>query len=93
MHNEIIIEAIVNASLDSVWQAYNEPVHIMNWNAATEDWHCTNAENNLKIGGTFSYTMAAKDGSHSFNFMGKYTQVEHPYSLAYLLDDGRRVSV
>jgi len=41
----------------------------------------------------FSSTMAAKDGSESFDFEGTYTDVDHLQRREYVLADGRRVTI
>ena len=47
-------------------------LNVMNWNNASDDWYCPKAENDLKEGGKFAFTMAAKDGSFSFDFGGDF---------------------
>jgi len=90
---KITVETVVNAPLEKVWQYWTEPQHITNWNFATDEWHSPYAENNLSVGGTFKSTMAAKDGSMSFDFGGTYTKVEANKLLAYTMDDDRTVVV
>jgi uncharacterized protein YndB with AHSA1/START domain len=92
-NSPITVESVVNAPVEKVWQYWNEPKHIMQWAFASEDWHAPKAENDLRKGGKFSTTMAAKDGSFSFEFGGEYTQVDENRALAYTLADGRKVSV
>ncbi len=65
----------------------------MQWNAAHESWHCPAATNDLRAGGAFSFTMAAKDGSVSFDFGGTYDRVEENKEIAYTIGDGRHVIV
>jgi uncharacterized protein YndB with AHSA1/START domain len=85
----ITVEATVDAPIEKAWEVFTTPKHVMAWNQASPDWHCPKAENDLRVGGRFSYTMAAKDGSFSFDFMGTYTEVvEHSY-IAYTMGDGR----
>ena len=69
------------------------PEHIINWNAASDDWHTTAAKNDLKVGGKCNYRMEAKDGSMGFDFTGTYTKVKEREVIDYVLDDGRTVSV
>ncbi|GAA4315497.1 SRPBCC family protein [Mucilaginibacter gynuensis] len=89
----ITVETIVNAPIEKVWDSWSQPEHITKWCQASDDWHAPHAENDLRTGGNFSTTMAAKDGSFSFDFGGTYTDVQ-PYSLiAYGLGDGRKVSI
>lgn len=72
---KITIEAIVRAPVDVVWRAWTTPEDIKQWNAASDDWHTTNAAVDLRVGGTFSSRMEAKDGSMGFDFAGTYTTV------------------
>ena len=51
------------------------------------------ATNDLRKGGSFSYTMAAKDGTKSFDFKGIYDEVKTNKYLIYTLEDGRKVEV
>ena len=90
---EITVEALINAPLDKVWITWNTPTDVMKWNAASEDWHTTHAEIDLKIGGRFSYRMEAKDGSFGFDFWGIYSQIEEPNFLEIFLGDGRKMTV
>lgn len=90
---KIVISTKVVAPLEKVWRFWTQPEHIKNWNFASNDWHCPEASNDLKVGGSFSYTMAAKDGSASFDFEGTYDGVEMLQRIAYTISDGRAVEV
>ena len=89
----ITVETTVNAPIDKVWDYWNEPKHIMNWCAASPDWHAPAATQDLRVGGVFSTTMAARDGSMSFEFGGTYTTVTKHQKIAYTLGDGRKVDI
>jgi uncharacterized protein YndB with AHSA1/START domain len=86
---KIRVETLVNADLKKVWEYFTTPEHVMNWNFASSDWHCPAASNNLVTGGSFSYTMAAKDGSFSFDFAGVYDEVIEKEQFTYSMADGR----
>ena len=60
---------------------------------ASDDWHTPHSENDLRVGGKFSATMAAKDGSFSFDFWGIYSKVEKHKVIEYTSGDGRKVSI
>jgi uncharacterized protein YndB with AHSA1/START domain len=90
---KIRVETLVNADLKKVWEYFTTPEHVMNWNFASSDWHCPAASNNLVTGGSFSYTMAAKDGSFSFDFAGVYDEVIEKEQFTYSMADGRQVQV
>ena len=75
---KITVETKVAAPIEQVWRAWTTPEDIIQWNAASEDWHTTAATVDLRVGGSFSSRMEAKDGSMGFDFGGTYTKiVEH----------------
>lgn len=84
---KITVEANVAAPLEEVWRAYTTPEDIKQWNAASADWHTTSATVDLRVGGTFSSRMEAKDGSMGFDFAGTYTNVEMHELIAYSFGD------
>ncbi len=90
----INISAEILKPIEQVWEYYNTPEHIVNWNFAADTWHCPSSENNLKEGGNFKNTMAAKDGSFSFDFEGEYKKIEiHKYILYHIKGDNREVHI
>ena len=91
--NTITVIAEVKASLAHVWEKWTEPQHVIHWNFASADWHCPDAENDLRVGGKFTYIMAARDGQMSFPFSGVYTEVADQQHIAYVMADGRKVLV
>ncbi|MEZ4910909.1 MAG: SRPBCC domain-containing protein [Saprospiraceae bacterium] len=93
MQNFKIVKTVVNAPISIVWNLWITPYHVMKWNNATEDWYTPKAKNNLILGKTFSYTMASRDGAHSFDFWGTYDEVIPKSLIAYTLGDGRKVKV
>lgn len=72
---QITVETNVAAPIAEVWRAYTTPADIMQWNAASDDWHTTAASVDLREGGSFSSRMEAKDGSFGFDFAGIYTKI------------------
>jgi uncharacterized protein YndB with AHSA1/START domain len=89
----ITVKCTIDAPIKQVWNLWTTPEHIKNWNNASEDWHTPHAENDLRIGGKFKFTMASKDGTISFNFEGEYTKVENHSLIEYKLGDDRKVDV
>jgi len=88
---EITIEMIVKSAVAKVWDYWAKPEHIVKWNHASDDWHTTHAENNLREGGKFSSRMEAKDGSFGFDFGGVYNKVKENELIEYKIADGRKV--
>lgn len=89
----ITVEATINAPVEKVWKYFSAPEHITQWCQASDDWHAPNADNDLRNDGRFRTTMAAKDGSVSFDFSGVYTDVRINKHIAYTMDDGRTVQI
>lgn len=84
---------IKNKTAAQVWDYFTSPKHVMNWNYAGDDWHCPKAENDLEVGKSFNYTMAAKNGEMSFDFTGIYTEIEPLSKISYVLEDERKIFV
>jgi len=87
----ITIENTINAPVEKVWENWTTPEHIVRWNNASDDWHTTRAENDLRVGGSFLSRMEAKDGSFGFDFGGVYDAVTTNDYIEYTLGDGRKV--
>jgi uncharacterized protein YndB with AHSA1/START domain len=90
---QITVTTLVEAPIEHVWECWTNPDHIMEWNHASDDWHCPAATNNLTIGGTFSFTMSANDDSVSFDFEGTYTDIVENERIEYDIIDNRHVSI
>lgn len=89
----ITIQAAINAPLTKIWNYWNTPEHIMKWAFASADWEAPAASNDLRVGGKFSTTMAAKDKSASFDFEGVYSVVDPQSRIEYDMSDGRQVNI
>lgn len=90
---KITVETVVEAELDRVWDAWNDPADIQQWNTADESWHTTRSTVDLREGGKFLSRMEAKDGSAGFDFEGTYTRVIPHERIEYRMSDGREVQV
>ena len=89
----ITVQATVHAPITTVWDSWNNPDHITQWAFASPDWHTPWAKNDLRVGGSFSSRMEAKDGSFGFEFGGVYDAVTTNEFIAYTMGDGRKVMV
>ena len=90
---KITIETTVDAELKQVWDAWNNPADIKQWNSAQEDWHTTRSTVDLCEGGKFVSRMEAKDGGVGFDFEGTYTRIVPHKTIEYAMSDGREVQV
>ncbi len=89
----LTVSVKVNLEKETVWKYFTNPEDILCWNHASEDWHTTRAENELRPGGSFLSRMEAMDGSFGFDFSGIYDQVIPESLIAYTLADGRKVGI
>lgn len=90
---QITVETTVKAPVEKVWERYTSPEHIVKWNNASDDWHTTKAENDVRAGGKFLSRMEAKDGSFGFDFEGVYDDVKVNERIAYTMTDGRKAEI
>lgn len=89
---KITIRTTVLANKQKVWDYYTQPEHITQWNFADPSWHCPNAKNDLKVGGSYVARMEAKDGSFGFDFEAVYTEINHGNNFTYV-GEGRFITV
>jgi len=89
----VTVSSTINAPVSKVWEYWNKPEHITRWAFASDDWHVPYADNDLRVGGKFKTTMAAKDGSFSFDFEGIYINVDEHHYIEYNIGDGRNVKI
>jgi uncharacterized protein YndB with AHSA1/START domain len=89
----IQVQTQIQASVETVWDCFTNPKHVIHWNFASPDWHCPKATNDLIEGGEFHYTMEAKDDSFEFDFWGTFQQIVAFEKLGIVLGDGRKMSV
>ena len=86
---KITVKTTIAAPIAKVWNAYTNPIDIINWNTADASCHCPKSENDLRVGGRFLSRMEAKDGSFGFDFEGTYNIINLHKEITYTMDDGR----
>lgn len=89
---KITVQSTVATDKNKAWEYWTKPAHITKWNFADESWHCPSAENDLRVGGTYSARMEAKDGSFGFDFGAVYDEVIDGQKLTYTMGDGRQAT-
>lgn len=89
----VVVQTVVDAPVDKVWEYWTNPGDITRWNNASDDWHSPKAENDLRMGGKFNIRMEARDGSAGFDFWGVYTKIILNKLIEYTMGDGRKVKV
>ena len=90
---QVTIQSEINKPINQVWDFFNNPKHIVNWNFAQESWECPIAKNNLEVGGKLEVRMQAKDGSFGFDLVGIYDEVRENELIKYHFEDGRNIEV
>ena len=90
---QVTIQTEINKPINQVWDFFNNPKHIVNWNFAHESWECPSASNDLKVGGQLKSRMQAKDGSFGFDLVGIYDEVRENELIKYHFEDGRNIEV
>jgi uncharacterized protein YndB with AHSA1/START domain len=90
---KMTVETAVNARLNTVWDTWNNPEDIKQWNSPQDDWHTTTSAVDLREGGKFKARMEAKDGSEGFDFEGVYTRVVPKKLIEFRMSDGREVTI
>ena len=90
---KITVETVAKAPLEQVWDAWNTPADIQQWNTAQDDWHTTRSTVDLREGGSFLARMEARDGSSAFDFEGTYTRVVPHRAIEFRMSDGREVHI
>lgn len=90
---KITVKTTVKVNSEKLWTYYNEPRYITQWKYASDDWHTVEADNDLRVGGEYTYRMEAKDKSDGFDFKAVYDEIIPFQSLSFTLNDGRKVHV
>lgn len=90
---QVTIHSEINKPISQVWDFFNNPEHIVNWNFAHESWKCPTASNDLKVGGKLEVRMQAKDGSFGFDLVGIYDEVRENELIKYHFEDNRNIEV
>lgn len=90
---QITITSNINTSTEKVWDCLTNPIHIVNWNFASDDWCCPSAYTDLKEGGVYKSRMEAKDGSVGFDFVCTINSIIPNKSLNLTMEDGRKWNI
>lgn len=90
---KITIQANVNSDINTVWNKYTDPQHIIHWNFASDDWCCPSASNDLRVGGKYVARMEAKDGSFGFDLEAIYNELDPLSKIKYSFSDDREIEI
>lgn len=70
----LILKKTFNAPIETVWEAWTNPDHLIQW-WAPPGMKITVVEHNFEVGGRWKYTMPMPDGK-SFVSEGQYLEIE-----------------
>lgn len=87
----ITVTVNVHVPVEKVWDIWTKPEHIIQWYHASDDWYAPRAQSDLRVGGQFAITMASRDNTQQFDFVGIYTQIDPLAAIYYTIGDGRHV--
>ena len=91
INEKIIVLTTVDVAAEKAWDYYTNPLHIVNWKFASDDWICPAAANEMHVGGRHFARMEAKDGSFGFDFEAVYDEIEMGKNFKYTMTDGRNL--
>jgi len=87
----ITITRLLDAPRELVWEAHNDPKHIVHWCSAGDGWTTPFAEVDLRPGGVFRIGFGSPDGKNDFVFEGVYGEVVKPERVVQILGDDRKI--
>lgn len=96
MENEkelLNVSVLINKSLELVWETWNDENQMHNWLFISADYETKNPKVDLRLGGSFSYSMASKVGDFDFEYRATYTEIELFRKIAFTLVDDRKAEV
>ena len=77
----MVIERFLDADRESVYSAWTDPVLMARWFFVGDGWR-TEAENELRVGGSFRLTMYTAEGERHV-MHGEYLEIEPPHRLCF----------
>ncbi len=78
----VVIERIIDAAVDLVWQMWVQPEHFKNW-YGPHGFSVPVAEMDLRVGGKRLICMSSPDGSMKMWTTGEYTEIVPNERLVY----------
>ena len=89
---KIMTEVRIDAPIETVWRAFNDPADIVQWDAS-DDWHTTWASNDLRVGGQLRLRIEPRHEGTGFDFTATYTKIEPMRVIEWQTDDNHHVRV
>lgn len=100
MRNSVVIERIIKAPIERVFDAFITPEDLLQWHHAGDGWKTPYAEVDPKVGGKIKIGYSSADGDMTFDFEAYIQEIQRPYKFYYRLgmvemikDDDRLVTI
>jgi uncharacterized protein YndB with AHSA1/START domain len=80
---ELLLTRVFDAPRDLVWETMTNPEYVREWwGCPAEGFTMTVCEIDLRVGGTYRYSMVGPDGS-DFGFHGEYKEIVVPSRIVH----------
>lgn len=89
---KITTEALIDAPIEAVWRAFNDPADIVRWDAF-DDWQTTRASNDLRVGGLLKLRIENMHDCTVRDFAATYTRIEPMRLIEWRTYEDRHVRV
>lgn len=89
---QITTQALINAPIEAVWRAFNDPADILMWDMS-EGWRTTWVSNNLTVDGRLELRIESRHGGEGFDFGATYTNIQPMRVIEWRTDEDRHVRV
>ncbi|KEO75730.1 SRPBCC domain-containing protein [Anditalea andensis] len=83
----------INAPVKKVWEIWNDPKAIVQWNPVSDHWETSDEENKIKEGEKFFSRKSSKNESAKLDLEGTYDEVIQEDTIAYTMRDGQKVKI
>ena len=87
MKGSIVIERIISAPIQRVFDAFITPKDLKQWHHAGGGWQTPYAEIDARVGGKLKIAYANPEGKVEFELVGEFTVVDSPKKLSYMFDN------
>jgi len=92
-NNRLKVSQDINASLSKVWEIWNDPKAIVQWNPVSDHWETSDENNLIKEGEKFFSRKQSNNESAKLDLEGTYDEVLHEDTIAYTMKDGQKVRI
>jgi len=92
-NNSLKASQEINAPVSKVWEIWNDPKSIVQWNPVSDHWETSDEDNKIKEGEKFFSRKQSDNESAKLDLEGTYDEVIHEDTIAYTMKDGQKVRI